>query len=114
MATTTTGTRPPLSVANLTVAILLMIFGFVVSVVEAIVDALLSITSADSPGDVEGALGVAFVLLLVSVVLWAAATIVTIVLLVGRRRAWPVALVGAVVPLACTIVGFIVVTSVVQ
>jgi hypothetical protein len=114
MTTTAAGTRRPERAANLAVAILLMIVGMVVSIVEAILDALLSLTSADSPGDVEGALGVAFTLLLVSFAVWAAATVVTIVLLVNRRLAWPIALVAVVVPLVCGVAGFLVVTSVVQ
>jgi hypothetical protein len=114
MTTDVTRPNPGRRAVDLTMSILLMIAGLIVLVLEAIVDVLLALTSADSPGNVDGAVSTAFMLLLVGGIVWLVATAVVIVFLVRRRAAWWIALIGAVVPLACGVGGFLAVTSVVQ
>jgi hypothetical protein len=99
---------------DVTISIILLVVGFIVLVLEGILDVLLLFTSADSPGDIEGATNSAFLLLWVGGAIWLISTIVAIILLVLGHRAWWLGLIAVVVPLACAVGGFVAVTSVVQ
>jgi uncharacterized protein with PQ loop repeat len=114
MTTEVPAAKPGRRAADLTVSIILMVVGVIVLVLEAILDVLLVFTSADSPGDIEGATNFAFLLLFVGGAIWLIASIVAIVLLVRVRRAWWLALIAVVVPLGCAVGGFVAVSSVVQ
>lgn len=114
MTTAALEPKPGRRAVDLTASILLMVAGLIVVICDAILDIVLALTSADSPGDVEGATSLAFVLLFVAAAVWLATTILAIVFLVRRRSAWWVALIGAVVPVLAGLGGFVAVTSVVQ
>jgi hypothetical protein len=114
MTTEVTAPKSGRRTADVTISIILMVVGFIVLVLEGILDVLLLFTSADSPGDIEGATDFAFLLLFVGGAIWLIASIVGIILLVRGTRAWWLALIAVAVPLACAIAGFIAVTSVVQ
>jgi hypothetical protein len=101
-------------VANLVVSIVLMIVGVVAIVLEAILDVLLLFTSADSPGDVEGATDLAFALLFIGGAVWLIACVLAIIFLARGHRGWWLALIALLAPVGCAIGGFIAVTSVVQ
>ena len=114
MTTAAAAARRPNRAANIAVSVILLVLGVFVLVVEVVMDVLLDLTSADSPGDIEGATSLAFTLLLVGGAIWLIAAVVATVFLVLRRTAWWIALVGVLAPVACTIGGFLAVTSVVQ
>jgi hypothetical protein len=114
MTTAVSQPRRERSAPDLVVSILLMVVGLVVLVLEGILDVLLALTSADSPGDVEGAVGLAFTLLAIGGIAWLVAIVLAIILLVRRRPTWWLALLGVLVPLGCAVGGFLAVTSVVQ
>jgi hypothetical protein len=99
---------------DLTVSIILIVVGLVAIVLVAILDALLTLTSADSPGDVEGATSLAFLLLCIGAGVWLAASIVAIIFMVRSRAAWWLALIALLAPVAAGVGGFLAVTSVVQ
>jgi hypothetical protein len=102
------------STGDLVASIILLVVGFLVVVAQALVDVLLSLTTADSPGDVAGAVSTAFLLLGASSIVWIVGTVVAILLLARRRRARWMAVAVAIVPLACGVAGFVIVNSVVQ
>ncbi len=113
----TTGVSPPAPgrrAADLTVSILLLVIALTALVSVAFLDIILALTSADSPGDVEGATSLAFVLLFAAAAVWIVATVLAIIFLARRRTAWWVALIGAGAPVLAGIGGFVAVTSVVQ
>jgi hypothetical protein len=114
MTTEVSPTRAGHRAVNITISIILIVVGMIVLVLEAVVDVLLDFTSADSPGDIEGATSFAFTLLLVGGFVWLVASIVAIVLLVRASTAWWLALIAVIVPIACAVAGFVAVTSLVQ
>ena len=114
MTTAVTRRRGIPRAVDLTLSIILMVVGVVVLVIEGILDVLLLFTSADSPGDIEGATTFSFQLLLAGGIVWAVACVVAIVLMVRGRNAWWVALIGVAAPIGCMVWGFYAVTSVVQ
>ena len=99
---------------DLTISILLIVVGLISLVLDAILDIVLALTSADSPGDVEGATSLAFLLLFVGAGVWLVASIVAIVFMVRRRSAWWLALIALLFPVLAGVGGFVAVTSVVQ
>jgi hypothetical protein len=101
-------------VADPVVSIVFIILGLVAIILEGVTDVLLLFTSADSPGDIEGATTLAFGLLLVGGAVWLIACVLAIIFLVRRHRGWWLALIALLVPVGCAIGGFIAVTSVVQ
>ena len=111
---TTDAPVPGRRTADLAVSIVLTIVGLLALVAVAFLDLVLALTAADSPGDVEGATLLAFILWFVAIAVWIATTILAIVLLVRGGRAWWVALIGAATPLLAGIIGFVAVTSVVK
>ena len=102
------------SAVDLAASIVLMIVGVIVLVLETIMDVLLALTSADSPGDIEGATDTAFLLLFIGGIVWLVGVVVAIIFLVRRRPAWWVSLIGVGAPIVCSVGGFVAVTSVVQ
>jgi hypothetical protein len=114
MTTEVPPANPGRRAIDLTVSIILIVAGLVAIVLDAILDIVLVLTSADSPGDVEGATSLAFILLFVGAGVWLVASIVAIVFMVRRRMAWWLALVGVLVPVLAGVGGFVTVTSVVQ
>jgi hypothetical protein len=101
-------------VADLVISIVLMILGVIALVLEAIMDVLLLFTSADSPGDVEGATNLAFDLLFIGGAVWLVACVLAIIFMVRGHRGWWLALIALLAPVGCAVGGFIAVTSVVQ
>jgi hypothetical protein len=99
---------------DLTISIILIVVGLIAIVLDAILDIVLALTSADSPGDVEGATSLAFILLFVGAGVWLIASVVAIVFMVRRRMGWWLALIAVLVPVLAGVGGFIAVTSVVQ
>jgi hypothetical protein len=99
---------------DLTISIILIVAGLVAIVLDALLDVVLALTSADSPGNVEGATSLAFLLLFVGAGVWVVSSIVAIIFIVRRRTAWWLALVAVLAPVLGGIGGFIAVTSVVQ
>ena len=113
---TTAPTRPvaPRSAADIAGTIVLILLGFIATLVTLFVDIAFAFTSADSPGDVDGAFAVAFSLLLGAVVVWLGSCIVSIVFMVRRRVAWLVGLIALLAPVLAGVGGFIAFTSVVK
>jgi hypothetical protein len=114
MTTEVTGQRTMRRALDLSLSILFVVVGLVVLILEGVLDVLLLFTSADSPGDVEGATDLAFQLLTVGGVVWLVVSIVAIILMVRRRTAWWAGSIAILAPIGCTIGGFLAVTSVVQ
>jgi hypothetical protein len=99
---------------DLTISIILIVVGLITIVLVAILDAVLALTSADSPGDVEGATDLSFLLLCIGAGVWLVASIVAIVFMVRNRGAWWLALIAVLAPALAGVGGFIAVTSVVK
>jgi hypothetical protein len=114
MTTEVSRPKTAASVIDLVLSIVFMILGVIAIILEAIMDVLLVFTSADSPGDIEGATDLAFVLLFIGGAVWLVACVLAIIFLVRRHRAWWLALIALIAPVGCAVGGFIAVTSVVQ
>jgi len=82
---------------DIVITIILLLVPPVALVLTAVLDTFLVFGGADSPNDTDSAQSLAFVVLLACVGVAIAGTIVSIVALVRRRRAWWIALVTAMV-----------------
>jgi uncharacterized BrkB/YihY/UPF0761 family membrane protein len=82
---------------DIVVTIILLLVPPVALVLTALADTFLVFGGADSPNDTDSAQSLAFVVLFVCVGVGILGTVVSIVVLVKRHRAWWIALLAAVV-----------------
>lgn len=82
---------------DIVITIVLLVVPPVALILSALFDAFLVFGGADSPNDTESAQSLAFFVLVACVGLAIVGTVVSIIMLVRRRRAWWIALVTALV-----------------